>query len=450
MAEIQESIAIEKTEARFAYLEQKYAGMELTPDSLVMLSEEIDKQSIEAAEAYQEWYENSYSVYSTAHKGGGITDDEYNERVENLNKELANKKAESLLRGKEFLLSTISKAYEDEIGQYNKAVADSIAYYSDDVYSERWESAPVVMWDSMLQDIIKEGPDKTSKAAVRSLVETMSGSMDVVYGLIDNWDSLTPEMQLSAQNVLGQYETLQGMSVDKISRKGNGLEGLYRNVANEVYNSEDSTNIGGYVNRVYEDLTGYAKTASITSIESSLESSKTESIQPAIDGLYAYSQEYLDQVFSQELSASASVNLSMNPSFNVTGRAGWYLDNMPVLHNAKGGIYNSPILTTFAEEGPEAAVPLDGSLRAKQLWMQAGQILGILPNGTRDQELLNGISAMNREDSGKSMQVIYNPNIVIQGAAFKEEVQSALALSIDELREMLMEIQREDARVSFR
>ncbi len=460
MAEIQESIEIGKTEARFAYLEQQYAGMELTPDSLVMLSEEIDKQSIEAAEAYQEWYENSYAAFSTAHEGGGLTDDEYNERVEQLNKDLANKKAESLLRGKEFLLSTISKAYEDEIGQYNKAVADSIAYYSDDVYSERWESAPVVMWDSMLQDIIKEGPDKTSKAAVRSLVETMSGSMDVVYGLIDNWDSLTPEMQLSAQNVLGQYETLQGMSVDKISRKGNGLEGLYRNVANEVYNSEDSTNIGGYVNRVYEDLTGYVKTASITSIESSLESSKAKSIRPAIDELHTYSQEYLDQVFSQELSALAEVNISMNPSFNVTGIdsfaqgmlgiAGVAQYNVPVLHNAKGGIYNSPILTTFAEEGPEAAVPLDGSLRAKQLWMQAGQILGTLPNGTRDQELLNGISAMNREDSGKSMQIIYNPNIVIQGATSKEEVQSALALSIDELREMLEEIQREDARVSFR
>ena len=460
MAEIQESIEIGKTEARFAYLEQQYAGMELTPDSLVMLSEEIDKQSIEAAEAYQEWYENSYAAFSTAHEGGGLTDDEYNERVEQLNKDLANKKAESLLRGKEFILSTISKAYEDEIGQYNKAVADSIAYYSDDVYSERWESAPVVMWDSMLQDIIKEGPDKTSKAAVRSLVETMSGSMDVVYGLIDNWDSLTPEMQLSAQNVLGQYETLQGMSVDKISRKGNGLEGLYRNVANEVYNSEDSTNIGGYVNRVYEDLTGYVKTASITSIESSLESSKAKSIRPAIDELHTYSQEYLDQVFSQELSALAEVNISMNPSFNVTGIdsfaqgmlgiAGVAQYNVPVLHNAKGGIYNSPILTTFAEEGPEAAVPLDGSLRAKQLWMQAGQILGTLPNGTRDQELLNGISAMNREDSGKSMQIIYNPNIVIQGATSKEEVQSALALSIDELREMLEEIQREDARVSFR
>lgn len=45
--------------------------------------------------------------------------------------------------------------------------------------------------------------------------------------------------------------------------------------------------------------------------------------------------------------------------------------------NAKGGIYYNPILTTFAEEGPEAAIPLDGSDRAKRLWAVAGQMLGM-------------------------------------------------------------------------
>ncbi|MDE6053162.1 MAG: hypothetical protein K2G55_05250, partial [Lachnospiraceae bacterium] len=129
---------------------------------------------------------------------------------------------------------------------------------------------------------------------------------------------------------------------------------------------------------------------------------------------------------------------------------GWYNDHSAIFHNAKGGIYNSPILTTFAEEGPEAAVPLDGSSRAKQLWMQAGQILGTLPDGTRDQALLSGVSNMsNSENAGKSIHVVFNPTITIQGAASKDEVQSALTRSIDDLREMLTEIQREDKRAAF-
>lgn len=46
--------------------------------------------------------------------------------------------------------------------------------------------------------------------------------------------------------------------------------------------------------------------------------------------------------------------------------------------NARGGIYRKgAFLTTFAEEGPEAAIPLDGSPRAIGLWERAGQILGV-------------------------------------------------------------------------
>ena len=46
--------------------------------------------------------------------------------------------------------------------------------------------------------------------------------------------------------------------------------------------------------------------------------------------------------------------------------------------NAKGGIYNKgAFLTTFAEESPEAAIPIDGSQRAKDLWTKTGQMLGM-------------------------------------------------------------------------
>ena len=48
--------------------------------------------------------------------------------------------------------------------------------------------------------------------------------------------------------------------------------------------------------------------------------------------------------------------------------------------NYKGGIYKKgAFLTTFAEKSPEAAIPLDNSQRAIDLWTQTGQILGQLP-----------------------------------------------------------------------
>lgn len=45
--------------------------------------------------------------------------------------------------------------------------------------------------------------------------------------------------------------------------------------------------------------------------------------------------------------------------------------------HAKGGIFTKPHIAWFAENGPEVAIPLDGSSRALSLWAQAGELLGV-------------------------------------------------------------------------
>ena len=51
-----------------------------------------------------------------------------------------------------------------------------------------------------------------------------------------------------------------------------------------------------------------------------------------------------------------------------------------VEHNAKGGIYGrGAFLTTFAEDSPEAAIPIDHSARALSLWQRTGEMLGVMP-----------------------------------------------------------------------
>ncbi len=44
---------------------------------------------------------------------------------------------------------------------------------------------------------------------------------------------------------------------------------------------------------------------------------------------------------------------------------------------ATGGIVRNPSIVAFAEEGPEAAIPLDGSDNAKRLWAYTGEVLGM-------------------------------------------------------------------------
>lgn len=452
MADIQKAMAVGDFEAKLSMLSMDYSGKELTPESFKNLAEELDKQSSEAMKAYEEAYLKNYASITASFEGGALSPAEYGDAINELQENFANEKAETQMRSLEFLLNTVYEIYGDEIGQYEDALANVIAEYNDAAYNANWENQSGSTFSTMLSDIASGGPNEASRHAVGELLETMEVSRAQLYALKDDWDNLSPEMQASVQALIDQYETLHGMSVSTSDlRKGENAEGLYRDVVNEVSASGNDTAMKGFVDQYYEDLTGYTMTA-VSGIESSLEASKAETIQPAIDGIYAFSQEYLDQVFSQELSASMALDLMIDTSFSMIGITGLtgFNGRSAILHNAKGGIYNSPILTTFAEEGPEAAVPLDGSARARQLWMQAGQILGTLPDGTRDQAILSGISNVgSREDAGRSVQIIFNPTITIQGAASRDEVQSVMRYSIGELREALAEIQREDKRVAF-
>lgn len=52
-----------------------------------------------------------------------------------------------------------------------------------------------------------------------------------------------------------------------------------------------------------------------------------------------------------------------------------------LMSNANGGIYGrGAFLTTFAENSPEAAIPIDGSRRAAALWEKTGDMMGLTKN----------------------------------------------------------------------
>ncbi len=101
-----------------------------------------------------------------------------------------------------------------------------------------------------------------------------------------------------------------------------------------------------------------------------------------------------------------------------------------VASNAEGGIYGKgAFLTTFAEESPEAAIPLDGSPRAVSLWQRAGDALGVGGRG--------------------NISVNYSPRVTIQGNADQKTVERALSISRRELERMLAEISTNQRRLSY-
>lgn len=93
----------------------------------------------------------------------------------------------------------------------------------------------------------------------------------------------------------------------------------------------------------------------------------------SISGLGAAAASAIGSLLSAGANAAGAI-------FSVISSAG--SAGASVAHNAEGGIYNrGSFLTTFAEKSPEAAIPIDSTARAKNLWVETGNLLGMFEGG---------------------------------------------------------------------
>lgn len=102
---------------------------------------------------------------------------------------------------------------------------------------------------------------------------------------------------------------------------------------------------------------------------------------------------------------------------------------------ATGGIFSQgAFLTSFAEDSPEAAIPIDGSPRAKGLWAETGRRLGLMPSS---------------RSGGGSVTVQYSPIVTISGSASKSDLESVMQMSQDRLKRMLRDLQADQRRLAY-
>ncbi|GEA17738.1 hypothetical protein E306M_09410 [Moorella sp. E306M] len=97
--------------------------------------------------------------------------------------------------------------------------------------------------------------------------------------------------------------------------------------------------------------------------------------------------------------------------------------------HATGGIYDKPHIAWFAERGPEAAIPLDGSSRSLSLWAQAGEMLGVSP-------------------AGSTIQITFAPVIHAPGGD-PGVIRQVLKDSRDDFMERFQAMLRQERRLSY-
>lgn len=124
----------------------------------------------------------------------------------------------------------------------------------------------------------------------------------------------------------------------------------------------------------------------------------------------------------------------VNIAKHIIGDGGEEGTPQPKEHLASGGLFGrGAFVTSFAENSPEAAIPIDGSARSRGLWAATGKLLGITPSG----------------QVGGSIIVNYNPTITVGAGASREDIMAAEEMSLAKLKRMLDEINNERRRLAY-
>ena len=110
--------------------------------------------------------------------------------------------------------------------------------------------------------------------------------------------------------------------------------------------------------------------------------------------------------------------------------------------HADGGIYDTPHLAWFSEDGPEAAIPLDGSKNAVDLWKRTGELLGMESLEERAKPIMNYA-----DNSG--IQVSFNPVIQVYGNTQTQDIEDALEAAQEKFAEWMEEFIKQKRRTSF-
>lgn len=162
-----------------------------------------------------------------------------------------------------------------------------------------------------------------------------------------------------------------------------------------------------------------------------------EGAKGAVSSFVAYSQSKLSEAYDWVMEKWTAITDFL--SHPITGTVNIIKNSiggsfLPVSHNAQGGIYSQgAFLTSFAENSPEAAIPIDGSPRAKGLWAETGRRLGLMPSSR----------------SGGSVTVQYSPIVTISGNASKSDLESVMQMSQDRLKRMLRDLQADQRRLAY-
>lgn len=444
MAEITSMITEAENAAKLQMIQGKYAGAALDADSFQNLQAELanyTEQAIQSTdEAYQKVLTSLNAQRLAGEKGmeGGISQEEFDARSAEAAQGYYQSKAETILNGQQAMVDTIMATYGDEIEPVLEEVNQKLDEKVGEVMTNPYNMLPEDFMQG-LQWAISEAMAEAelpsdAQDALGMLVKGMEPSEEQMTQLIN-------QMKQSGQAIPQAF--LEGMqSIDMIRAASGDEEGLWGTVGQIIAESPEQA----LVLEAARQQGAMFPQAAFNAIEAEYPNADTAARQFL---------EHLKSSFETGITANVPVSVSINTMMTPEGQTAVgklrnSAKNLP--GHAEGGIFDTPHIAAFAEKGPEAVVPLDGSQKAISIWQEAGKILGAYDKNSYSR-IYETISGGWRESGEKAVggygMPAFQPVVNIYGNTRREDVSDGLIMTFEVWKEYMERYEDGRRRVSF-
>ncbi len=435
LANITSEVTQAQSQAKIDRIMRDFSGQDLTPDSFKNLQSQIGDVLDEQKEGAGEAFELTAANLNLQRQRGEISQADYDTKYQAAADQYDQSMMEMQGNALNYSISSIADAYQDEFNQVLPEIQSGIDAFTSNTI------------DTMLNG--KDGQPFLDAVALQDAMGL--NELDPVF--MDNLGELWEEIQPDYEALAATAEKYRqaGKEIPEAVAAGladaavlgtlmNDNDAMWELIALQAGNNSEFQKA---LQAAQEN--GYAIPDGIAEHMEG----NTQAIDTAVTALFNHTQAQLDRAFANlKVNGSVSVQLGLN-SFTARqyqNRSG----SGEVAHNARGGLIAEPTLSWFAEEGPEMAIPLDGSNRALSLWREAGQLLGAYESNnysTMSQTLAE--AGAGGAAPSASFAPVFSPVIYVGSENARQEVMSGLSAGYEQFKEMMERYQSERARVSF-
>jgi len=413
MANIQNSLTGAEYDANIELLHTKYSVGDLDAESFRNLQAELQEQTAAASADYEKSFVLSVSNADVMRQEGDIGQDEYDSMVAEFRKNYLENVGNLQAKAANFQAQAIRSQYADETGTIDLTgkIGEATQYTLD--YVNATGNAVLGFDADAIYDQMDIGLDKATKAAISEL-----------------WEDLSPQLEQMIRTA-EEYRAAGEAIPDALAAGINDTAAIGALIG-------DSTAIYTLMGETARSSEEYS------ALLADMLDQGTYIPEQIAAGIRSNRQVVIDAINE---TMQTAVGMADSRGIPGTGKTG----SIPVGAHADGGIFDRPHLAWIAEAGyKEAAIPIDGSKNAIDLWLKTGELLGMDGLTGGESPIAGDVEEMAYSGTGGMELHIDNSRVItINGNASKEDIEEALDNDADEFDRKMQEWMARNRRLKF-